>query len=169
MAELHDPYEDQLSAARYKAERDQARQEVERLREELDARPVETMSAYDLLPEKERQIVKMWPRWEDTDEPVMLGECTSILFGQEALSIENRGCFKTYGYGERVKRPEPPDTWERWKKDATMGATIWFAPFDYVEKVLGRDVSGMTITEARQLSGDDLERRAKALSERGAE
>ena len=35
MSEMHDPYEDQLAAARYRAERDQARQECERLRNRL--------------------------------------------------------------------------------------------------------------------------------------
>lgn len=35
MSDMHDPYDDQLRSARYKAERDQARQECERLRARL--------------------------------------------------------------------------------------------------------------------------------------
>lgn len=47
---MHDPYDDQLKAARYKAERDQARQELARL-----------MSAYDLLHEEDREALR-WVR-----------------------------------------------------------------------------------------------------------
>lgn len=53
---MNDPYEDQLKAARYKAERDQARQELARLRGEAT-----TMSAYDLLPEEDREALR-WVR-----------------------------------------------------------------------------------------------------------
>lgn len=50
MSEMHDPYEDQLAAARYRAERDQARQECERLRARLrDSVP---RAAYDRLRER---------------------------------------------------------------------------------------------------------------------
>ena len=36
MSDMHDPYDDQLRAARYRAERDQARQECERLRRKVE-------------------------------------------------------------------------------------------------------------------------------------
>ena len=36
MSDMHDPYDDQLRSARYKAERDQARQECERLRRKVE-------------------------------------------------------------------------------------------------------------------------------------
>ena len=56
MSEMHDPYEDQLAAARYRAERDQARQELARLRSEAT-----TVSAYDLLTEEDREALR-WVR-----------------------------------------------------------------------------------------------------------
>lgn len=56
MSDMHDPYEDQLAAARYRAERDQARQELARLRSEAT-----TMSAYDLLPDEDREALR-WVR-----------------------------------------------------------------------------------------------------------
>ena len=96
MSEMHDPYEDQLAAARYMAERDQARQKlaIERIkrqrmgrtvwrlqnrlsrahrrerqlrkglrmwREKAIEKPQVTMSAYDLLPEEDREAVE-WVR-----------------------------------------------------------------------------------------------------------
>lgn len=51
MAEMHDPYEDQLSAARYRAERDAARQELDRLREKADKAVRENANALRLLAE----------------------------------------------------------------------------------------------------------------------
>ena len=82
MSDMHDPYEDQLAAARYRAERDQARQELARLK---DRSRDTTVSAYDLLPEDEREAIAWvrehggvaavekrlmpdgyeWPRFED--------------------------------------------------------------------------------------------------------
>ena len=56
MSDMHDPYEDQLRASRYKAERDQARQELARLRGEAT-----TVSAYDLLPQEDRDALR-WVR-----------------------------------------------------------------------------------------------------------
>ena len=56
MSDMHDPYDDQLRSARYKAERDQARQELARLRGEAT-----TTSAYDLLPEEDRDALR-WVR-----------------------------------------------------------------------------------------------------------
>ena len=53
---MGDRYDEQLSAARYRAERDQARQELARLRGEAT-----TMSAYDLLPEEDREALR-WVR-----------------------------------------------------------------------------------------------------------
>ena len=83
MSEMHDPYEDQLAAARYRAERDQARQECERLQrkaecleDDIENLKLElgeakdrlrdrsrdtTVSAYDLLPEEDRDAIA-WVR-----------------------------------------------------------------------------------------------------------
>lgn len=136
---LHDPFEDQLSAARFKAERDAAMQELQGLRERnlelwmdcgmeheltrcaedkaerlgklvwrLQNRlarshrrekalrkgmrewrekaisgPVHTVSAYDLLSEGEREVLRIWPRYED-GELVRFGdrvkaECADVI------------------------------------------------------------------------------------------
>lgn len=83
MSDMHDPYEDQLAAARYRAERDQARQECERLQRKVeclgddienlklelgeakgrlrDRSRDTTVSAYDLLPEEDREALR-WVR-----------------------------------------------------------------------------------------------------------
>ena len=58
MSDMRDPYEDQLAAARYRAERDQARQELARLK---DRSRDTTVSAYDLLPEEDREALR-WVR-----------------------------------------------------------------------------------------------------------
>lgn len=64
-------------------------------------------------------------------------------------------------------KPEMPDSWDKWKKDATMYTAYngcgydW--PFSYVREVLGKNIGAMTTVEAQQLTGDDLERRANAL------
>lgn len=51
-------YEEQLSAAKFRAERDQARQELDRLRDRLRDT---TMNACDLLPEEDREALR-WVR-----------------------------------------------------------------------------------------------------------
>lgn len=86
---LHDPYTDQLAAARYRAERDQAREEANRLRAEMEAmRPrlerVETWhrdkaelarlcdecGGIDgllarLMPEGMEWLLDVWPKWSN--------------------------------------------------------------------------------------------------------
>lgn len=95
-------YEDQLAAARYRAERDQARQELDRLRDEMEAmRPC-------LMPEGCE-----WPRYESGelvgfgDEASRLGEDFEIhvicLYSNGSYALN----FCPYLKGERVKRPAP--------------------------------------------------------------
>ena len=112
-------YEDQLAAARYRAERDQARQELARLRDEMEAmRP-------RLMPEGME-----WPRFED-DEPVRPSdklldkdgdwfEAVSFVFtcdwwsirgyqteGFGDLNDKTRRTLEGMSYGARIKRPAP--------------------------------------------------------------
>lgn len=57
--DLHDPFPDQLNAARFKAERDAARQELARLRDEVEAmRP-------RLMPEGMEWLLEVWPKWSN--------------------------------------------------------------------------------------------------------
>ena len=86
MSEMHDPYEDQLAAARYRAERDQARQECERLRARMnfdfwlsgrvmhelgfdedmaDRDEVERRLLARLMPEGMEWLVEVWPKWSN--------------------------------------------------------------------------------------------------------
>jgi len=188
---------------------------------------VTTMSAYDLLSERERKVLDMWPRFEGTGEPVMIGdefinhssheyESYSLTFYESGVSIRtDNGELGWYKPGERVKRPEvlaadgkpiregetlwridegseaqvlyvrpeglidcdegcteypsrlthePKDSWKRWRKDAKDTGV-----FDYVTYVLGKSVDEMNIHGAADMKYRDLERRAKALCERGAE
>ena len=105
-------YTDQLAAARYRAERDQARQELDRLRKETEAmRP-------RLMPEGME-----WPRFED-GEPVRIGNevhienekpypnfdmlLESITISSSGFSLTGADCeYVEFGAGERVKRPAP--------------------------------------------------------------
>lgn len=82
-----------------------------------------TMSAYDLLSEREREILRMWPRFED-GEPVMPGN--GVVFGDgselDVFGVELRADgyslyaddgeeiadLETTGTG-RLKRPQPLD------------------------------------------------------------
>ena len=88
---MHDPYEDQLAAARYRAERDQAREELARIREDRswdaradagmlgakeDRRAVEWVREHGGLDAVEQRIMPEgmeWPRFED-DATVRIGD-----------------------------------------------------------------------------------------------
>lgn len=74
------------------------------------------------LTDKERRILDMWPRFEDTGEPVMVGDevdthnhgqsssVTSVKVTDGGSYVYYRWCGKDDGAGvngERVKRPEP--------------------------------------------------------------
>ena len=135
MSEMHDPYEDQLAAARYRAERDQARQELDRLK---DRSRDTTMSAYGLLPEEDRDALRWvreqggleeirkrlmpegyeWPRYE-SGEPLRY-EDRYVYDGRERdvwhvdfdsygePTILNKDGTRSHpDKGERVKRPAP--------------------------------------------------------------
>lgn len=66
MSDMHDPYEDQLAAARYRAERDQARQELDRMRDRL-------------MPGGCK-----WPRYE-SGEPVQFGDAGLDVYGKRRM------------------------------------------------------------------------------------
>ena len=69
--------------------------------------------------DKERQILDMWPRFENTGEPVMVGDAYVDTDGDDNIVAAvrfDRGCADLVGAegfctgfdpGERVKRPEP--------------------------------------------------------------
>lgn len=68
------------------------------------------------LTERERRILDMWPRFEDTEEPVMIGdevdglggEIIEVYITENAAAIWNNAANHMYlSPGERVKRPAP--------------------------------------------------------------
>ena len=124
------------------------------------------------LTERERQILDMWPKFED-------GEC--VWFGDAYIDTDgdankvraiefDEGCTDLVGIesfhtgffaGERVKRPAPKDSWERLEEDAAKSDCDYF----------GRDVSDCDRCPARestlscgQSKSLDIIRRAKALA-----
>lgn len=68
------------------------------------------------LTERERRILDMWPRFEDTEEPVMIGdevdglggEIIEVYIAENAAAIWNNCANHMHlSPGERVKRPAP--------------------------------------------------------------
>lgn len=106
-------YEEQLSAARFRAERDQARQEVKELREELEAmRP-------RLMPEGMEWLVEVWPKlsngeyckfgdWWVSDtygEPKPKQFRKLSIYTPEQLDEWGQGDGESYGYEWDFLRP----------------------------------------------------------------
>lgn len=100
---MGDRYDDQLRAARYRAERDQARQELAKLK---DRSRDTTVSAYDLLTEEDREALRWvreqggleevrkrlmpegceWPRYE-SGEPVRAMDEFADCFGRTHRAV----------------------------------------------------------------------------------
>ena len=116
------------------------------------------------LTERERQILDMWPRFEE-GEPVMVGDrfidhrvnertVRSVIVNDDGVELRTfDGTFDWHETGERVKRPAPEDSWEQLESDAAL------SPGDYVDK-RGR----RTDLYAYQDIPMDIVRRAKALA-----
>lgn len=75
--------------------------------------------------------------------------------------------FDVHGRGNTISadefthtKPEPPDSWERWRRDMMM-------PLDrYVEDVMGEDITAFDYIDLECMAASHKERRAKALAER---
>ena len=85
------------------------------------------------LTERERQILAMWPRFED-GEPVMIGDEVDGLGGEiiEVYIAENAAAiWNNFGHhmhlslGERVKRPAP-EVLDADGVEIEAGDTVWF-------------------------------------------
>lgn len=187
---MHDPYEDQFAAARYRVERDQAREELARIREDRswdaradagmlgakeDSRAVEWVRDHGglesvearLMPEGMEWLIEAWPRFED-DSP--LGRGDEVMTSDGAVKAEDLSltiCDKEGGvtsidFGERVKRP---DSLGRLAKDIVAMVVALRSNrslFDAQEAAAGC-VGENTMDAAL----DSLVRRVKALAERG--
>lgn len=87
-----------------------------RSRERCAAMAEEADTSKRRLTERERRILDMWPRFEDTGDPVMIGdevdglggEIIEVYIAENAAAIWNN--FANHMHlspGERVKRPAP--------------------------------------------------------------
>ena len=139
-------YEEQLSAARFRAERDQARQEVKELREELEAmRP-------RLVPEGMEWLVEVWPKWSNGEYCKFGDWWTADKYGDHEPKQLRRLVFYTpeqlreweqdegdnFGYEWDFMRPsdttyrpdkaEPPapKVLDADGKPLRVGETVWF-------------------------------------------
>ena len=151
-----------------KYERDKFRDLCRDYEKAID-KPQVTMSAYDLLNEGEREVLRMWPRYEDS-EPVRFGDRVKYRRGTcvvESVRLYIGGLVSVYGNDsdEQVVVTEPlfrdpverADSWERLEDDATMPSAT------YCERRGVVDDDGYSPEE---LMARDLVRRAKALAER---
>ena len=121
------------------------------------------------LTEREREILDMWPKFED-GEPVMIGdEATNnknkrftvkhIEFRHGKWMLNDsvkEGHYLNGKSGERVKRPAPADSWEQLEEDAGED------PLRYCKKV-GKRLD--TFDNAEVFKSADIVRRAKKLAE----
>lgn len=141
------------------------REAIARLADENDALRLERAQMRPrLMPEGME-----WPRFEDGeplefgDEVLCDGRCSPAVV--DFIELDRSG-FKLYAksghliagadlrYGERVKRPEPNDSWGKWRKNLEADA-LGYAQDAY---------HGLKTS----IDFDEYERRAKALAERDA-
>lgn len=84
-----------------------------------------------VLTDRERQILDMWPRFEDSepvwigDEVVDFGEVVDIDFADEGVVIWNNACNHLHiAIGERVKR-HVPEAMDADGVEIEVGDTVW--------------------------------------------
>lgn len=129
-------YGEQLSAARFRAERDQARQEVKELREEMESMKPRLMP-----------MGCEWPRYED-GEPVQFGDETNLTDAVESITFcddgttligDKHGDFDAK-YVHGVKRPVK--VLDADGVEIRVGDTVWDEHGDelVVLAVYGQDV-----------------------------
>ena len=131
--------------------------------EEVKPEDMTTCSAYDLLSEREREILRMWPRFEDTGELVWFGDETNLTDAVKVVSFVSDGSLLigddhgdfALDRGERVKRKAEQDTWEKIEKEATSTA-------DEITKAFNGDDYAWARYRINYLV-----RRCKALADRG--
>ena len=169
---------------RLKYERDKFRDLCRDYEKAID-KPQVTMSAYDMLNDGEREVLRMWPRYED-GEPVRFGDRVKYRRGTcvvESVRLYIGGLVSVYGndsdeqvvvteplFRDPVERAdaqalatdgEPLESWEKVEKDAGL------KPRGYVDIVLGWDMSkDHSENQARSAMMHDIVRRCKALAER---
>lgn len=76
-----------------------------RLADLIEPEPEHT-SSYDLLGERERRVLDMWPRWEDTGELVMPEECDGIEVYAHTVTVHIGDDHEHIDPGDTLRRPE---------------------------------------------------------------
>lgn len=150
---------------------DEVRERIERIeREDAERR--------SKLSERERQIIDMWPRYED-GEYVMIGDEVNGLGGEivEVYITENEvaiwnNCANHMHLrpGERVKRPAPADSWEQLEEDAKKGVCEYAGAYRKRGTIDSHECDGCRFDgdgngpTCEQRMALDIIRRAKALA-----
>lgn len=127
-----------------------------------------------VLSEREKLILDRWPKFED-------GEC--VWFGDAYIDTDgdankvraiefDDGCTDLVGIesfhtgffaGERVKRPAPNDSWERFVEDMQKSACAYFG-YQHKECDEGDGCPARGALDCSNRKMADLIRRAKALA-----
>ena len=123
-----------------------------------------------------------WPRWED-GRPLRIGDAVGgekvdhvRLYAKRWTLADRCGSFLAsgaHGDGSRVKRPEPPDSWERLEADAEKDHESYWGCIGFVCAGCPASADGKTPRErygsrsCTEAIRRDLVRRARALA--GAE
>lgn len=136
--------------------------------------------------ERERQIIGMWPRFED-GEPVWFGdaveahnggaitvEAIEFSHGDVCVKDAEDGDWDTSMYAmQPLKRPAPADSWERLEEDARKGACEYAGAYLKRDAIDSHECDGCRFDSdgngptCEQQMALDIIRRAKALA--GAE
>lgn len=125
-----------------------------------------TCSPYDMLSDREKWVLSVWPRFENGD-PVVIGDIFLDhqrqvktvrgigLHGEWDFDLVSDASVDWHSCGERVKAVEEQDSWESIEADAGCTAAKY-------NRMHG------TAFSTKQQVARDIVRRCKALAERGA-
>lgn len=133
-----------------------------------------------VLTDRERQILDMWPRFEDAGEPVWLGDSFAdnkgesreiegiTLFSHGIDLYDDEGFHKPLDYGERLTRARA-DSWERLEEDALKDVCEYaeassFGHIDASDCDTCRFYNEGDDLSCEEKMASDIIRRAKALA-----
>ena len=134
-----------------------------------------------ILSEAERQILDMWPRFDDgervwfgdeyaCDDGSDYGVCQIEFDDGFFTLIDNLEVRETFLTGERVKRPAPADNWEKLEEDALKGVCEYAEAERRPGTIDARTCCGCRFDEdgdgptCEKQMALDIIRRAKALA-----
>lgn len=144
---------------------------------------IERIERRSKLSERERQILDMWPRFED-GEYVWFGdaveahhggavtvEAIEFSYGYVCVKDAEDGNWDTSMYAMRpLKRPAPADSWERLEEDARKGVCEYAGAYRKSGTIDSHECDGCRFDgdgndpTCEQQMALDIIRRAKALA-----